>query len=294
VRLLVLGKSGQVGTELQRSLTPLGEVIALDRVEANLDDAAQLERAVLDASPDVIVNAGAYTAVDKAESDPEKADRTNHLAVAELADLALQRDAWLIHYSTDYVFDGRKPSPYVETDPTNPISVYGRTKCAGETAALESGANVIVFRTSWVHAGHGHNFIRTILRLAAERDSLSVVDDQVGAPTSAALIADRTADAIRDEVLDPGVYHLAAAGETSWYGLACFVVETALSLGAALTVTPERIKPVPTTAYPTPARRPANSRLDTSKLRAALGVSLPDWREGARRTVRDLLDIRSR
>lgn len=293
MRLLVLGKSGQVGTELRRSLAPLGDVIALGHAEASLEDPAQLKQLVLDASPDIIVNAGAYTAVDKAEREPEQADRINHLAVGELADLARQRNAWLIHYSTDYVFDGAKPFPYVESDPTNPISVYGRTKCDGEIAALKDGTKALVFRTSWVHAGHGHNFIRTILRLAGERDSLNIVDDQIGAPTPAALIADVTATAIgraaQDGSLGTGLYHLTAGGETSWFGLACFVVETALSHGAALKLTPDRIQPISTTAYPTPAARPANSRLDTSKLRAALGLSLPDWREGARQTVMDLL-----
>jgi dTDP-4-dehydrorhamnose reductase len=295
MRLLILGKSGQVGAELQRSLAPLGEVVALGRAEADLEDPGQLKRSVLDASPDVLVNASAYTAVDKAESEPEQANRINCQAVAELAEIAARRGTWLIHYSTDYVFDGTKNAPYVETDATHPASVYGRTKLAGETAVLASAAKALVFRTSWVHAAHGHNFIRTMLRLAAERDSLRVVDDQIGAPTSAALIADVTAAAIgsiaRGAAPEPGIYHLTAAGATTWHGLAQFVIGTALSDGATLKVTPDKVAPIPTSAYPTPAARPANSRLDTTKLRTALGLSLPDWTEGARRTVRELLRI---
>jgi dTDP-4-dehydrorhamnose reductase len=293
VRLLVLGKSGQVGWELQRALLPLGEVIALGRAEADLEDAAGLRRAVLQASADIVVNASAYTAVDKAESEPDRADRINHRAVAELAELAAGRGTWLVHYSTDYVFNGENPLPYVETDPVGPAGAYGRSKLAGERAIAASGANALIFRTSWIHAGRGHNFIRTMLRLARDRDGLRVVADQIGAPTSAALVADVTAHAIaaiaRGAAPAPGLYHLAAAGETSWHGLACFAVEEALRRGAELQTAPERIEPIPTSQYPTPARRPANSRLDTSKLRAALGLTLPDWRVPAARSVEELL-----
>ena len=284
MRLLLLGKNGQVGWELQRSLAPLGEVMALGREEADLADAASLRAAVATAAPDVIVNAAAYTAVDKAESEPERADRINHRAVAELAALAAARDALLVHYSTDYVFDGRKAGPYVESDPTGPLGVYGQTKLAGEAAVTASGARALVFRTSWVHAGRGGNFIRTMLRLAGERDSLRVVADQIGAPTSAALIADITAQAI-GAALAPGVYHLTAAGETSWHGLAQFVIAEALAAGVPLRARPETVTAITTAEYPTPAARPANSRLDTAKLRRALGIALPDWREGARRSV---------
>ncbi len=284
MRLLLLGKNGQVGWELQRSLAPLGEVMALGREEADLADAASLRAAVATAAPDVIVNAAAYTAVDKAESEPERADRINHRAVAELAALAAARDALLVHYSTDYVFDGRKVGPYIESDPTGPLGVYGQTKLAGEAAVTASGARALVFRTSWVHAGRGGNFIRTMLRLAGERDSLRVVADQIGAPTSAALIADITAQAI-GAALAPGVYHLTAAGETSWHGLAQFVIAEALAAGVPLRARPETVTAITTAEYPTPAARPANSRLDTAKLRRALGIALPDWREGARRSV---------
>jgi dTDP-4-dehydrorhamnose reductase len=293
VRLLVLGKTGQVGGELQRALSGVGEVTALSRTDGNFEDAAQLKRSVVNAAPDVIVNAGAYTGVDKAESEPDRADRINHLAVGELAKLAAQRGAWLIHYSTDYVFDGAKTSPYVETDPVNPINLYGRTKLAGERAVLATGAKALIFRTSWVHSGRGQNFIRTMLRLAAERDSLQVVADQIGAPTSAALIADVTATAVRaiaaGTTTEGGIYHLTAAGETSWHGLARFVIETALAQGATLRVTPDAVIPIATSAYPTAAPRPANSRLETSKLRAALNLALPDWRDGAQQTVAALL-----
>ena len=293
MRILVLGKSGQVGWELQRALAPLGRLLALGRAEADLEDPAQLRQAVLEAAPDIIVNAAAYTAVDKAESEPERADRINHVAVAELAGLAAQRSAWLIHYSTDYVFDGSKPSPYVEADAPNPVSVYGSTKLAGERAVLTSGASSLILRTSWVHAGRGHNFIRTILKLARERDTLRVVSDQIGAPTSAALIADVTADAARRIAAGKppatGLYNLTAAGETSWYGLAQLAIEEALAQGAVLQATPHSITAITTAQYPTAAARPANSRLDTTKLREALGRTFPDWRPDVRRSVEALL-----
>ena len=289
MRLLVLGKNGQVGWELQRALAPLGEVIALGRAEADLENPAQLRNAVIAAGPGVIVNAAAYTAVDKAESEPERADRINHRAVAELAAMAADRGALLVHYSTDYVFDGRKSGPYIETDATAPRSVYGRTKLAGEAAIAASGVRHLIFRTSWVHSGRGSNFIRTMLRLAAERDSLRVVADQTGAPTSAALIAELTAQAIAAN-LASGTYHLTAAGETSWHGLARFVIAEALAAGVPLKTTPDAVAPVTTADYPTPAARPANSRLDTTKLRTALAITLPDWRDGARRSVTELIE----
>lgn len=287
MRLLLLGKNGQIGWELQRSLSPLGEVIALGRADADLADAAQLRDAVTTAAPDVIVNAAAYTAVDQAESEPDRADRVNHRAVAELAQLAAKRGALLVHYSTDYVFDGRKSGAYVETDTPAPKNVYGRTKLASEEAIAASGARHLVFRTSWVHAGRGSNFIRTILRLAAERDTLRVVADQIGAPTSAALIADTTAQAIAAN-LASGTYHLTAAGETSWHGLAQFAIATAR--GAGVPIKASTIEPITTADYPTAAARPANSRLDTTKLCTALGVTLPDWRDGARQSVLQLME----
>ena len=293
MRILVLGKTGQVGWELQRALSTLGEVIALGRDKADFEQVAQLKSAVSNASPDVIVNATAYTAVDQAESEPDRADRVNHRAAADLAELAARRGAWLVHYSTDYVFDGRKSTAYAETDETAPQSVYGRTKRDGETAVLDSKANALILRTSWVHAGRGQNFVRTILRLASEREELRVVADQVGAPTGAELIADVTAHAVaaitRGTPIAAGIYHLAAAGETTWHGLAQFAVAEARQLGAPLKMTPEGILPINTADYPTAAVRPANSRLDTRKLRKALGTTLPDWRVHASRSVAQLL-----
>lgn len=290
---MILGKLGQVGWELQRSLASFPDIVAFGRAESDLEDQVQLRRAVLEAAPDVIINAAAYTAVDKAEREPDRAERINHLAVAELAELALSRRAWLIHYSTDYVFDGTKPSPYLETDRTGPANTYGRTKLAGDEAVAASGADAVIFRSSWVHAGRGHNFVRTMLKLARERDTLRVVADQVGAPTSAALIADVTARAV-ERIRDgrapaPGIYNLTAAGETSWYGLARFTIEEARSNGALLRATPESIKAISTADYPTPAARPANSRLDTGKLRQAFGLSLPDWRDDVRDSVAALM-----
>jgi dTDP-4-dehydrorhamnose reductase len=289
MRLLVLGKNGQVGWALQRALAPLGQVVALGREDADLADAAGLRRAVEDAGADLIVNAAAYTAVDKAESEPELADRINHRAVAELGAMAAARGALVVHYSTDYVFDGSGSAPYREDDATGPRSVYGATKLAGEQALVGSGARHVIFRTSWVHAGRGHNFIRTMLRLAGERDSLRVVADQMGAPTSAETIAEVTATAIRTGLAD-GVYHLVAGGETSWHGLAQFVIGEALALRAPLKARPESVVAISTADYPTPAVRPANSRLDTNKLRRSLGIALPDWRDGARRSARQLIE----
>ena len=297
MRILILGKNGQVGWELQRSLAPLGGVIALGRAEADLESPSSLKAAIDRASPEIIVNASAYTAVDKAESEPERADRINHLAVGEIGELAAARDAWVIHYSTDYVFDGTKTSPYLETDPTCPISVYGRTKRDGEVALGRSGVRHLIFRTSWVHAGRGSNFVRTMLRLAAERDSLRVVVDQTGVPTSAEFIADVTAHAVarvrHGEPVASGIYNLTSSGETSWHGLARFSIAEALSMGARLKVTSDAIAAIKTSEYPTPAARPLNSRLDNSKLLSAFGLEAPDWRYHARRSVIESLQVAS-
>lgn len=298
MRLLVLGKSGQVGWELQRSLAPLGVVIALGRDRADLENAAQLKSAIEAAAPDVIVNASAYTAVDKAESERERCDRINHRAVAEIAEIAAATGIWFVHYSTDYVFDGRKDGPYVETDETNPINAYGRTKRDGEIAIANSGAKHLIFRTSWVHAARGSNFIRSILRLARERTSLRIVADQLGAPTSAEFIADATAHAIRavvgGDASASGIYHLTSAGATSWHGLATHVVNEALRLGADLKCAPGDIAAIGTVDFPTPARRPINSRLDGSHLAQTFGISRPDWTQGAERTVAESFGTASR
>jgi dTDP-4-dehydrorhamnose reductase len=281
MKILLLGKEGQVGRELQRSLLPLGKVVALGRQEADLEDLAGLRDLLNAHAPDIIVNAAAYTAVDKAEADEATAYKINAEAVGIMANYAQHSGILLIHYSTDYVFDGEKQTAYLEVDDTNPQSAYGRSKCAGEEAILQSGCNALIFRTSWVFSVHGNNFIKTILRLANERESLSIVADQYGAPTSAELIADVTALAIpayRSEALASGIYHLTAAGETNWHGLACHVVNRALANGVALKLNAEQIRAIPTDAYPLPAKRPKNSRMNTGVLSSALGVNLPDWK----------------
>lgn len=297
MKILLLGKNGQVGWESQRSLAPLGELLALDSRStdycgdlANLDGlAVTLERY----APDVIVNAAAYTAVDKAESEPELAQQVNAEALGVMAAAAQRSGALLVHYSTDYVFPGHGLRPWHETDPVGPLNVYGQSKQAGERAIQSSGCRHLIFRTSWVYASRGNNFAKTMLRLARERDSLGVIDDQVGAPTSAELIADITAHAIVSTRKDPelcGLYHLAAAGETSWYGYARFVLEQAAAAGVALSVTSQAVMALTTDAYPLPARRPANSRLNTEKLRKAFLLHLPDWRDGVARMLMEIIE----
>ncbi|WP_426168220.1 dTDP-4-dehydrorhamnose reductase [Pseudoduganella sp. R-34] len=281
MKILLIGKNGQVGRELQRTLLPLGELVALGRDGLDLGDLAAVKRVLASQAADVIVNASAYTAVDRAEADEAGAMAVNAVAVGAMAEYARDNGALLMHYSTDYVFDGTKAQPYVEDDATAPQSAYGRSKRAGEEAILASGCKALVFRTSWVFSAHGGNFIKTMLRLAGERDSLNVVADQVGAPTSAELIADVTALALaayRRGELAGGIYHLAASGATSWHGLASYAIASAKARGAAFKVEPAQIHPIPTEAYPLPAARPKNSRLDTGKLAAALGLQLPDWK----------------
>lgn len=295
MKILLLGKNGQVGWELQRSLAPLGELVALDADSremcgdfTNPDGVIQTIRAL---KPDVIVNAAAHTAVDKAESEPELARSINALAPNVLAQEARRSGAWLIHYSTDYVFDGSGNRAWRETDQTGPLSVYGATKLEGEHLIRQSGCLHLIFRTSWVYGTRGGNFARTMLRLAQERDSLSVVNDQIGAPTGAELLADVTAHAIRAAQPElSGLYHLAASGETSWHGYANFVIEFARRTGMALKTTPGGIKAIPTSDFPLPARRPLNSRLDTAKLRSAFGLTLPVWQNGVARTLTEILD----
>jgi len=296
MRILLLGKNGQVGWELQRALAPLGEVIALDRHggQGLCGDLADLEGLVATLrmlNPEVIVNAAAYTAVDKAESEPELALRINGEAPGLLAREAARMGAWLVHYSTDYVFDGSGEQPWREEAPTGPLSTYGRSKLAGEAAIAAHGAKALVFRTSWVYAARGGNFAKTMLRLARERDQLRVIADQIGAPTGAELIADVTAHALRQALGSTngaslgGVYHLAAAGETSWFDYARFVLQQAEQAGEALKVGAEQVEAIPTSAYPTPAQRPLNSRLDTTKLRETFGLHLPNWQDGVARML---------
>lgn len=300
MRILLLGCNGQVGWELQRSLDPLGPVTALAReghngLSGDLANPGALAAAVKKISPDVIVNAAAYTAVDQAESEPQKARIINTQAPARLAIEAKAAGAWLIHYSTDYVFDGTGTAPWREDDPGDPVNVYGKTKLEGEEAIRESGCFHLIFRTSWVYAARGKNFIHTMLRLAAERDHLSVVDDQVGAPTGAELIADVTAQAIRmargGQHL-AGTYHLAASGETSWWGYARLVIDEAARAGMEFKVKAEDISPVSSEEFPAAAARPSNSRLDTTRLQKAFGLHMPAWEQGVLRTVKEILDAR--
>ncbi|MDQ3186297.1 MAG: dTDP-4-dehydrorhamnose reductase [Pseudomonadota bacterium] len=297
MKILLFGKGGQVGWELQRSLAPLGELVALDADSqdlcgdfTDLEGIAQTARAV---APDVIVNAAAYTAVDKAESEPERVRTINALAPAVLARESRKLGAWLVHYSTDYVFNGRGSKPWVETDPTGPLSVYGSTKLEGEEAIFASGCHHLIFRTSWVFAARGGNFAKTMLRLAQERERLTVINDQIGAPTGADLLADTTAHTIRTALQRQelsGLYHLVAAGETSWYGYARFVLNLAHQAEVRLKVAPESILPVPTSAFPLPAQRPENSRLDTSKLRSTFDLTLPLWQTGVARMLTEILE----
>jgi dTDP-4-dehydrorhamnose reductase len=299
MKILLLGKDGQVGWELQRALAPLGELRMLGRAEADFDQPeslrAQVRAQVDEFAPDVIVNTAAYTAVDKAESDADTAQRVNALAPGVLAEEAAASGAWLVHYSTDYVFDGGKPAPYVETDATAPLSVYGRSKCEGEERIRASGARHLILRTSWVFAARGGNFARTMLRLAKERDALNVIADQHGAPTSAELIADATALALH-RIMGAGAagsalsgtYHLVAAGATTWHGYAQYVIEQAMAHGAVLKAGPQQVQPIATEAYPTPAARPRNSRLDTQLFQTTFGLQMPDWRHHVNRLIAEL------
>lgn len=287
-KILLLGKDGQVGWELQRALAPLGVLTALNRSECDLADPAQVQAVLEKHEPEVIVNAAAYTAVDKAETDQVLARRINVDAVAELALYAREMGSLLVHYSTDYVFDGTKPQAYVEDDLTNPLSVYGQTKLDGEQKIRDALCRHLIFRTSWVYAARGGNFARTILRLARERSALNVIADQIGAPTSAELIADVTAHALRDVLsgrAPGGTYHLAAAGETSWYGYARFVTDYARAQGVALALPVDGLKPIPATDYPLPAKRPQNSRLNTHLLERSFALKLPQWEDGVARVL---------
>ena len=297
MKILLLGKNGQVGWELQRALAPLGELTALDRQGddglcgdlTNLDGLAATVRAV---QPQVIVNAAAYTAVDKAEGEPELAQRINAEAPAALAREAAALGALLVHYSTDYVFDGTGSAPWAEDAPTGPLGVYGATKLAGEQAIAQTGCPHLILRTSWVYAARGGNFARTMLRLAQERERLTVIDDQWGAPTGAELIADVTAHAVaqtRQQPAKAGIYHLTAAGETTWFSYAKYVLALAGQAQKAIKIKATELLPIPTSAYPTPARRPHNSRLDTRKLQTRFGLALPPWQHGVRRMLAEIL-----
>jgi dTDP-4-dehydrorhamnose reductase len=296
MKILLLGKNGQVGWELQRSLAPLGEVLALDRHSTDfggdLSQPERLAQTVRDWRPDVIVNAAAHTAVDKAESEPDLARCLNATSPAALAQAAADIGAWLVHYSTDYVFNGQGEQAWQETDATGPLSVYGQTKLEGEQRIAASGCNHLIFRTSWVYGARGGNFAKTMLRLATERERLTVIDDQHGAPTGADLIADVTAHAICQALQNPalsGVYHLVASGETSWHAYASHVIKQARCLRPDLALRVNEIAPVPTASFPTPAQRPRNSRLHTGKLQQAFGLVLPPWQAGVNRLLTEIL-----
>jgi dTDP-4-dehydrorhamnose reductase len=296
MKILLFGKGGQVGWELQRSLSPLGELVALDFDSTDhcgdFSNLPGLAATVRELCPDVIVNAAAHTAVDKAESEPDLARTINALAPGVLAQEAAKIGALLVHYSTDYVFDGSGTRPWLETDTPAPLSVYGRTKLEGELAIQSSAARHLIFRTSWVYAARGGNFAKTMLRLAQERERLTVIDDQFGAPTGAELLADVTAHAIRHVLqrpADAGLYHLVAGGETSWNGYAKYVLAQAERAQPAIKIVAKEVAAVPTSAFPTPAARPLNSRLDTAKLQSTFGLSLPHWRQGVARMLAETL-----
>ena len=297
MKILLLGKNGQVGWELQRALAPLGEIVALDfdspgELRADFTQPEALAATVRAIAPQIIVNAAAHTAVDKAEAEPDVARTINATAPAVLAREARALGAWLLHYSTDYVFDGSGAAPWTEDSPTGALNVYGRTKLEGEDAIRASGCQHLILRTSWVYAARGGNFARTMLRLAAERDRLEVIDDQIGAPTGAELLADVSAHALRAVQRQAdlgGTYHAVAGGQTSWHGYARHVIEFARAAGQAVRVQPQNIAAVPTSAFPTAARRPLNSRLDTRKLQQAFGLTLPAWHLGVDRMLREVL-----
>jgi dTDP-4-dehydrorhamnose reductase len=294
MKILLVGKEGQVGWELQRSLSTVGDLVASEQHELDLECLDDVRRWVHRHKPDIIVNAAAYTAVDQAESEPDKAQRINAEAVGVLAEEANRLNAWLVHYSTDYVFDGEKNAPYDEGDLPNPLSVYGRTKLEGEVRIRDRHVKHMIFRTSWVFAARGNNFAKTMLRLAKERETLSVIADQHGAPTSAELIADVTALALHQAVQNrnhadvAGTYHLVAQGETTWHGYAQYVLTLARERGIMLKTAPEEVYPIKTEAYPLPAKRPHNSRLNVSKLTSTFRVHLPDWRHHVRRLIEEM------
>ena len=296
MKILLLGKNGQVGWELQRALGVLGEVVALDfdspgPLTADFSNPESLAATVRAVSPQIIVNAAAHTAVDKAESEPEVARALNATSPAVLAREAAASGAWLMHYSTDYVFDGSGSTPWAEDSPTGPLSVYGATKLEGEQAIRASGCRHLIFRTSWVYAARGGNFAKTMLKLAKERDRLTVIDDQIGSPTGADLLADLTGHALRAALVLPdlaGTYHAVASGETSWHGYARHVIEFARAAGQKVLVAPDAVVAVPTSAFPTPAKRPGNSRMNTAKLRERFGLALPSWQAGVDRMLAEV------
>ena len=295
MKILLLGINGQVGWELQRSLAPLGELISLDRNGLNqwcgdLNSPDQIYKTILEIAPNVVVNASAYTAVDLAETEQDMANLINHVAVGKIAEACAQIKALFVHYSTDYVFDGHGINAFTESDLLKPLNVYGQTKALGEQAIQNAQCHYLIFRTSWVFAQKGKNFLKTILTLGQQREVLSIINDQIGAPTSAELIADVSAHAIAQTLRDQtkvGIYHLVAGGETSWFEYAQYIFEQAKKLGVHLAI--QKVNPIPTTAYPTPAQRPLNSRLNNQKIQHAFQIYLPDWKVHVQRTVTEVL-----
>ena len=291
MKILLLGKNGQVGWELQRSLAPLGEVISLDRNGLNqwcgdLSKPEQIYQTIIDIAPNVVVNASAYTAVDLAETEQDMANLINYVAVGKIAEACAHIKALFVHYSTDYIFDGEGVSVFNEADALKPLNIYGKTKALGEQAIQNAQCNYLIFRTSWVFAQKGKNFLKTMLTLSQQREELSIIDDQIGAPTSAELIADVSAHAIVQTLRDQtkiGIYHLVASGETSWFEYANYIFEQAKNLGVNLAI--QQVNPIPTAAYPTPAKRPHNSRLNNQKIQHAFQIYLPDWKVHVQRTV---------
>ena len=295
--ILVTGKNGQLGHELRRALAPLGQVVAIGQADCDLGDAQALRSLVRRVAPAVIVNPAAYTAVDKAETDEQVAYAVNAAAPGVLAEEAARLGAMLVHYSTDYVFDGDRQGAYVETDAPNPLSVYGRTKLSGETLVQEKTPRHVILRTSWVVGSYGGNFAKTMLRLARQRDSLNVVADQFGAPTPASLLADATAHVVRRyldgsaDAFPYGLYHLSSKGETNWHAYAQYVIAAAWSAGQQLALRPEAVQAIPAAQYPTPARRPTNSVLDSSLFERTFGLRVPPWQEGLDRVLQQIFDL---
>jgi dTDP-4-dehydrorhamnose reductase len=294
-RILLTGKNGQLGYELQRSLSPLAEIFAVGHKDGDLSNEKALRTLIQQIKPDIIVNAAAYTAVDKAESEQETANAVNHLALKIIGEEAQKLSALVIHYSTDYVYDGNKQTPYMESDAVNPQSVYGQTKLAGELALAEVCSKHIIFRTSWVLGAYGNNFAKTMLRLATTKENLNVVADQFGAPTTAALLADTSAHVVASLLREAaakipfGIYHLAASGRTNWHEYAKVVIATAHEYGKSLTLSMENIKAISSAEYPTPAKRPKNSSMNTDKFQNTFGLILPDWQIGVRHVLQQVL-----
>ena len=293
-KILVTGMKGQVGFELMKTLAPLGKVIGVDVNECDLAQSAMIDALLDRVKPDIIINPAAYTAVDKAESEPTVAHAVNAQAPKTLARQASRRNIPIIHFSTDYIFDGTKDGSYLEDDPANPKSVYGKTKWLGEEAVRSNAAKHVILRTSWVFGAHGVNFLKTMLKLSKERDKMSVVSDQFGAPTSARMLAEVTAEIVRQLLQEfsyrkYGTYHLVAEGETSWHGYAKYVVERANAMGLETKLDPKNIKPIKTKEFPLPAPRPANSRLDTTKVRETFGITLPAWQSEVDHVLAELI-----